>query len=73
MIWAQIFISVCTLAAFWLVSHRDVDVYLGGLCWSIIVEAMWVSMFIYTGQYGFLLVSVVMIGVVIYRIVEVLR
>ena len=68
MIWFQLFVSLNTMLAYWLVTsikYRRV-----GLWWTIGTETMWTTLFIWMEAYGLIPISLVMFGITVKRLSE---
>ena len=68
MIALQIFISLNTMYAYWLVTHPTHR--RTGLYWTLGTEMGWMSMFTLMGAYGLLPISIVMFGITVKRLRE---
>jgi len=64
----QLFISLNTIIAYWLVT--DTSRRRLGLWWSLLTEAQWLSMFWVAGMYGLVPISIVMFGITLKRLWE---
>jgi len=70
MIYWQLFISLNTLFAYWLLTHQMHDIRRFGLWVTLITEIQWMSMFGMLTMWGLIPISVIMFIITVKRLLE---